>query len=240
MSESHRFFVPVGMVSLPAAPVAPEPGDTYFDSVLKRLRTWDGSTWISAAFGDAGPVGPTGPTGPTGPQGARGLVGATGPQGIQGLRGETGATGPVGPQGVAGGTGAQGPVGAAGPQGIPGPTGPTGPQGAMGSVGAIGAKGDTGPTGPTGPPGTGATGPTGPQGPPGSGARVWAGGVPAGSVCQVTHSLGTRDVSVQVYLGGAPYTSVQCDVERTSVDVVTLYFAVPVVAGVLRCVVTGG
>lgn len=71
-------------------------------------------------------------------------------------------------------------------------------------------------------------------------SRVWAGGVPAGSVCQVTHSLGTRDVSVQVYLGGAPYTSVQCDVERTSVDVVTLYFAVPVAAGVLRCVVTGG
>lgn len=41
----------------------------------------------------------------------------------------------------------------------------------------------------------------------------------------VTHNLGTRVVTVQVYRTGSPYDTVLCDVERTTTNTVTLRFA---------------
>jgi hypothetical protein len=41
----------------------------------------------------------------------------------------------------------------------------------------------------------------------------------------VTHSLGTRDVKVQVYRNSSPYDEVECDIERTSTNTVTLGFS---------------
>lgn len=41
----------------------------------------------------------------------------------------------------------------------------------------------------------------------------------------VTHSLGTRDVMVQVYRNSSPWETVACDVERTSTAAVTVKFA---------------
>jgi hypothetical protein len=41
----------------------------------------------------------------------------------------------------------------------------------------------------------------------------------------VTHSLNTLDVLVEVRRSAAPSETVECDVERTSVNVVTLRFA---------------
>lgn len=71
--------------------------------------------------------------------------------------------------------------------------------------------------------------------------RGWAGPVPAvaaGGTCLMTHNLGTRDVTVQVYRNSGTYSTVQCDVQRTSTSAVTLYFAEAVAANALRCVVT--
>lgn len=52
----------------------------------------------------------------------------------------------------------------------------------------------------------------------------------------VTHSLGTRDVIVQIY-DAATYDTVECDVVRTSTSVVTLSFAVAPGNNALRVVV---
>jgi hypothetical protein len=49
MANSHRFYVPVGMVALAAPPVAPVVGETYFDTVLGQLRSWDGTQWMGSA-----------------------------------------------------------------------------------------------------------------------------------------------------------------------------------------------
>lgn len=52
----------------------------------------------------------------------------------------------------------------------------------------------------------------------------------------VTHNLNTRDVSVAVY-DAATFEEVQCDVTRTSVNIVTLGFTTAPAAASLRCVV---
>lgn len=54
----------------------------------------------------------------------------------------------------------------------------------------------------------------------------------------VTHSLGTRDVTVAVY-DAASYAEVECDVVRTSTSVVTLNFAVAPTTNQYRAVVHG-
>ena len=66
----------------------------------------------------------------------------------------------------------------------------------------------------------------------------FAGDVPAGTSCVVTHNLGTRDVVGEVYQKGSPYKTVQCEVARTSTAAVTLVFSSAVAAGALRCLVT--
>lgn len=53
----------------------------------------------------------------------------------------------------------------------------------------------------------------------------------------ITHNLGTRDVIVQLYNASTPWEQVECDVEATSTNTVTLRFAVAPSAGQYRVVV---
>jgi hypothetical protein len=55
----------------------------------------------------------------------------------------------------------------------------------------------------------------------------------------VTHNLNTRDVDVDVYRVASPYDTVECDVERTDANTVTLRFSVAPAASEYRCVVVG-
>ena len=55
----------------------------------------------------------------------------------------------------------------------------------------------------------------------------------------ITHNLNSRDVVVSVYENSSPYAEVYCDVERTSVDTVTLKFAKAPAANEYRVVITG-
>lgn len=54
----------------------------------------------------------------------------------------------------------------------------------------------------------------------------------------VTHSLGTRDVNVQVYRNSTPWDSIECDVERNSTSQVTLKFATAPTTNEYRVVVS--
>lgn len=57
----------------------------------------------------------------------------------------------------------------------------------------------------------------------------------------VNHGLGTRDVIVQVHRNVAPFDEIEVDVEKTSVDDVTLDFGTTVpTAGEFRIIVAGG
>ena len=60
----------------------------------------------------------------------------------------------------------------------------------------------------------------------------------ASTVFALTHNLGTRDVTVQVF-DNATYESVEVDVVRTSTTVVTITFAVAPSTNAYRVVVTG-
>lgn len=55
----------------------------------------------------------------------------------------------------------------------------------------------------------------------------------------VTHNLNTRDVQVQVRDNSTPWAYVQCDMEATSVNTVTLRFAVAPTTNKYRCIVQG-
>ena len=56
----------------------------------------------------------------------------------------------------------------------------------------------------------------------------------------VTHNLGTQDVEVQVYLAGAPFNTIECDVQRTTANTVTLVFnGIVPTSGQFRVVVQG-
>jgi hypothetical protein len=59
-----------------------------------------------------------------------------------------------------------------------------------------------------------------------------------GSTSQVlNHNLNTRDVSVQVYRNTTPWDTVDCDVERTDLNNVTLRFTAAPAAAALRAVI---
>jgi len=49
MVSANRFHVPIGIVSLAAPPDAPVVGETYFDTALGQLRSWDGTGWIGTS-----------------------------------------------------------------------------------------------------------------------------------------------------------------------------------------------
>lgn len=55
----------------------------------------------------------------------------------------------------------------------------------------------------------------------------------------ITHSLGTRDVVVQIYKTNTPYETVWATIERTSLTTVTLRFETAPAAGALRVVIQG-
>ena len=55
----------------------------------------------------------------------------------------------------------------------------------------------------------------------------------------ITHNLNTRDVVVQVAESGSPYAQVECAIEYTTVDTVTVYFNTAPTSGQYRVVVTG-
>jgi hypothetical protein len=55
----------------------------------------------------------------------------------------------------------------------------------------------------------------------------------------VTHNLGTRDVTVQLFENSSPYAQVYTDVEATTTNAVTLAFGAAPSTNQYRCVVTG-
>jgi hypothetical protein len=56
----------------------------------------------------------------------------------------------------------------------------------------------------------------------------------------VTHNLGTRDVTVQLYAAASPYGQVWATVTHDSAAAVTVQFATPPAAGAYRVVVQAG
>jgi hypothetical protein len=55
----------------------------------------------------------------------------------------------------------------------------------------------------------------------------------------VTHNLGTRDVTVEVYQATSTYDKVECDVLHATTNTITLVFAVAPTTAQYRCVVHG-
>lgn len=55
----------------------------------------------------------------------------------------------------------------------------------------------------------------------------------------VTHSLGTKDVIVQIFDNSTPYSQLECDVQHTSTSALTLVFAVAPTSNQYRVVVIG-
>lgn len=258
---SVRVLQVTGQSPVQAKPINGAPGTmpaigsicwVSYDSGSPDRPLWHGGGGSGGGGGEQGPPGPPGPTGPTGPAGPAGSTGAQGPGG------PTGAQGPAGPKGDTGATGTQGP---AGPTGATGSQGPAGTQGPKGDTGATGAQGIQGPKGDTG-----STGPQGIQGPAGPGvpaggttgqvltktsgtdyATAWqaatgtvkkyAQDVGGAVAVAVAHGLATRDVMVEVYRNTTPWDSVDCDIERTDTNTVTLRFASAPAAAAYRAVV---
>jgi hypothetical protein len=49
MTKSHEFRVPVGLLSLAAPPSGtPKAGDSYFDTTIGYIQTWNGTAWVTA------------------------------------------------------------------------------------------------------------------------------------------------------------------------------------------------
>jgi hypothetical protein len=55
----------------------------------------------------------------------------------------------------------------------------------------------------------------------------------------VTHNLNTQDVTVGVYSATSTFDEVECDIQHTTVNTVTLLFSVAPTAGQYRAVVHG-
>jgi hypothetical protein len=61
----------------------------------------------------------------------------------------------------------------------------------------------------------------------------------AGTIFTVTHNLNTRDIQTQVYESAAEWNNVEVDTERTTVNTLTVRFAVAPASGAYRVVITG-
>jgi hypothetical protein len=69
--------------------------------------------------------------------------------------------------------------------------------------------------------------------------KKFAANLAASTSQAVAHNLNTRDVTVEVFRNVTPWDTVECDVERTDVNNVTVKFAVAPAANDYRVVVTG-
>ena len=69
--------------------------------------------------------------------------------------------------------------------------------------------------------------------------KVFAADCAAATTTVVTHNFNTRDVKVEVYRTTTPWDTVDCDVERTTVNSVTVGFASAPAAAAFRIVVEG-
>lgn len=73
-----------------------------------------------------------------------------------------------------------------------------------------------------------------------SGPAKYATAIAGGTTSEViTHNLNTRDCTVQVVRATTPWDTVECDIEMTSVNTITLRFAAAPSAGEYRVVVIG-
>jgi hypothetical protein len=71
-------------------------------------------------------------------------------------------------------------------------------------------------------------------------ARKWAKDLSGSATSYtLTHNLGTRDLTAQVYETASPYAQVETAVEYTSLDTITIYFNTAPADGAYRVVVTG-
>lgn len=70
-------------------------------------------------------------------------------------------------------------------------------------------------------------------------AKKFAANVAAATSTLINHALNSKDVTVNVYRVASPFDTVECDVERTDVNNVTVRFSVAPAAGDYRVVVTG-
>ena len=131
------------------APVNPQVGDRWFDSVRGKQVEWiyDGDSYQWVEFAASGFLGLQGYTGSIGLAGTNGYTGSQGPQGFQGpAGGYTGSVGFVGSQGIQGPAGGYtGSIGYAGSaSSVIGYTGSLGGIGAVGFAGSIGYTGSVG------------------------------------------------------------------------------------------------
>ena len=69
--------------------------------------------------------------------------------------------------------------------------------------------------------------------------KVFAQDCAAATTTTVTHNFNTRDVKVEVYRNSTPWDTVDCDVERPTVNSVAVTFATAPAAGAYRIVVEG-
>jgi hypothetical protein len=70
-------------------------------------------------------------------------------------------------------------------------------------------------------------------------AQTFTANVGGATSAVVNHALGHKDLTVQVYRIAAPFDTVECDVERTDANNITLRFAVAPAANEYRVVVVG-
>ena len=69
-------------------------------------------------------------------------------------------------------------------------------------------------------------------------AYSYASDLGTNAVTQLTHSLGTRDVRVEIYRTSTPWDTVFAKVERNTVNQVTVTFSSAPGAGAMRCIIT--
>jgi len=140
---ARKFLTPINVASQASPPATGSTGDVYYNTVDKKLYTYDGANWIAPPDIASGSTAPTAPSpGDFWFDSVNGDLyvyyqdvdsaqwisasSSAGPAGPVGPTGPTGAAGPTGPEG-----------GPTGPSGPPGPTGPTGPRGPTGPTSSL-------------------------------------------------------------------------------------------------------
>ena len=73
----------------------------------------------------------------------------------------------------------------------------------------------------------------------GGGLQKYTALVGGGTTVAITHSLNSRQCTVQLFSTAAPYDQVECDIEMTTVNSTTFKFAVAPAVGEYTCVIIG-